>query len=57
MEESAEALAYWELDAEMFWLCLEFQSRLDATAERKTFAEVPWLPSELKEVVSLVVGC
>jgi hypothetical protein len=57
LEESAEALAYWDLDAEMFRLCLEFQSRLDATAEREVFAEVPWVPGELKEVVSLVVGC
>ena len=57
LKESAEALAYWDLDAEMFRLCLEFQSRLDATAEREVFAEVPWVPGELKEVVSLVVGC
>jgi hypothetical protein len=33
------------------------QSRLDATAEREIFAEVPWLPGEMKEVVSLIVGC
>ena len=57
LEESAEALVYWDLDAEMSRLCLEFQSKLDATAEREVFAEVPWVPGELKEVVSLVVGC
>ena len=57
LQGSSEALAYWELDAQMVPLCLEFQSRLDATAERKIFAEVPWLPGEMKEVVSLVVGC
>jgi hypothetical protein len=45
------------LDANVGPLCLEFQSRLDATAERKIFAEVPWIPADLKEVVSLVVGC
>jgi hypothetical protein len=57
LQESSEALAYWDLDAEMGPLCLEFQSRLDATAEREIFVEVPWVPGEMKEVVSLVVGC
>jgi hypothetical protein len=57
LQESSEALAYWELDAQISRLCLEFQSRLDATAERAIFAEVPWVPGEMKEVVSLVMGC
>jgi hypothetical protein len=57
LKESSEALAYWDLDAEMRPLCLEFQSRLDATGEREVFAEVPWVPSDMKEVVSLVLGC
>jgi hypothetical protein len=57
LQTSSEALAYWDLDANVGPLCLEFQSRLDATAERKIFAEVPWVPGEMKEVVSLVVGC
>ena len=57
LKESSEALAYWELDAEMRPLCLEFQSRLDATAEPEIFAEVPWVPGEMKEVVNLVLGC
>ncbi len=55
LQTSPEALAYWNLDAEMGPLCLELQSRLDATAEREIFAEVPWIPGEMKEVVSLVV--
>ena len=57
LKESSEAVAYWDLDAEMRPLCLEFQSRLDATAEREIFAEAPWIPSDMKEVVSLVLGC
>jgi len=57
LQESSEALAYWNLDAQMFPLCLELQSKLDATAEREIFAEVPWIPSDMKEVVALVVGC
>jgi len=54
---SPEALAYWNLDAEMGPLCLELQARLDATAEREIFVEVPWIPGEMKEVVSVVMGC
>jgi hypothetical protein len=57
LKESSEAVAYWDLDAEMRPLCLEFQSRLDATGEREVFAEVPWVPSDMKEVVNLVLGC
>ena len=57
LEESPEAVAYWDLDAEMRPLCFELQSRLDATAEREIFAEVPWVPGDMKEVVSLVLGC
>ena len=30
---------------------------LDATAERAEFADAPWLPAELKEVVDAVLGC
>ena len=57
LRESSEALAYWNLDAEVLPLCLELQSKLDATAEREIFADVPWIPGEMKEVVELVVGC
>ena len=57
LRTSPEALAYYDLDAEMLPLCLELQSKLDATAEREIFAEVPWVPSEMKEVVELVMDC
>jgi hypothetical protein len=57
LNESPEAAAYWDLDAEMRPLCFELQSRLDATAEREVFAEVPWIPGEMKEVVSLILSC
>ncbi len=57
LRTSPEAIAYWDLDAQMGPLCLELQSRLDATAERAIFAEVPWIPDEMKEVVGLVMGC
>ena len=57
LQTSSEALAYWDLDAEMRPLCFELQSRLDATAEREVFDEVPWIPGDMKEVVSLIMGC
>jgi hypothetical protein len=57
LQTSPEALAYYDLDAEMLPLCLELQSKLDATVEREIFAEVPWVPSEMKEVVGLVMDC
>ena len=33
------------------------QAELDATVERGVFADTPWIPSELKEVVDIVLGC
>ena len=57
LQTSPEALAYWNLDAEMGPLRLELQARLDATAERAIFDEVPWIPGEMKEVVAVVMGC
>jgi len=58
LQTSSEALTYWALDAEMTLLCVELQSKLDAiAADRAVFAEVPWIPNEMKEVVGLVAGC
>jgi hypothetical protein len=37
--------------------CIEFQGELDATAQRGVFAEVAWIPAELKEVVEAALGC
>ena len=38
-------------------LCSDFQAELDATEERGVFADTPWIPGELKEVVEVVLGC
>ena len=38
-------------------VCIEFQSRLDATEQRGVFADTPWIPAEMKEVVERVIGC
>ena len=37
--------------------CIDFQTELDATAARGIFADTPWIPGELKEVVVAVLGC
>ena len=38
-------------------VCDELQSELDATAERGVFADTPWMPGDLKDVVDAVIGC
>ena len=38
-------------------VCTEFQTKLDTTTARGVFADTPWVPSEMKEVVDAVIGC
>jgi hypothetical protein len=38
-------------------LCLAAQAEFDDTEERTALAEVPWIPQELKEVVTVAFGC
>ena len=44
-------------DEESIALCLAAQAELDSTEERIGLAEVPWIPQELKEVVTIAFGC
>ena len=37
--------------------CIDIQAELDATGERGVFADTPWIPGELKEVIETVLGC
>jgi len=37
--------------------CDDFQADLDATAARGVFADTPWIPGELREVVDAALGC
>ncbi len=55
--ESAEVEAYRAALVEGKQVCAEFQAKLDATAERGAFADAPWLPPALKEVVEARLGC
>lgn len=55
--DSAEYRAFEETLIGGADVCNELQSELDATAARGVFAETPWMPSDLKEVVDAVIGC
>jgi hypothetical protein len=55
--ESDEVSAYRAALVEGKQVCVEFQMRLDATKERGVFADTPWIPGELSEVVEARLGC
>ena len=57
LSETTEMADYREALAGDKQVCLDFQGQLDATAARGVFAGVPWLPSELSEVVEAALGC
>lgn len=57
LSDSPEMAAYRAAIAEGKQVCIDFQGRLDATEERGVFADTPWLPAEMKEVVERVLGC
>jgi hypothetical protein len=55
--QSSEVTAYRAALAEGKTVCADFQAKLDATAGRGVFADTPWIPGELKEVVDAALGC
>jgi hypothetical protein len=55
--ETAEAQTAGAADDEAVAFCEEAQSQFDATAERQTLADFPWIPPELREVVVVFIGC
>jgi hypothetical protein len=57
LESSGEAIAFRRLVAEIAESCDEIQARLDASADREVFAEAPWVPGDLKEVVDVLLRC
>jgi hypothetical protein len=57
LSASPEMAAYRQAIAEGKQVCLDYQAQLDATAARGAFADTPWVPSEMKEVVDAVLGC
>ncbi len=57
LSDTPEMAAYRTAVAEDKQTCIDFQADMDATDERGAFADTPWLPSELKEIVSALLGC
>lgn len=54
---SPEARAVEEARVEIVVFCLERQAEFDATADREAFADTPWIPPEMQEVVLVAFGC
>jgi hypothetical protein len=57
LSDSPEMEAYRDALIADIRVCIDFQARLDATAERGAFANTPWIPTEMKEIVEVVLGC
>ena len=57
LSDSAEMAAYRDALEADNQVCDEFQATLDATADRGAFVDVPWMPSELTEIVDYALGC
>ncbi len=57
LSESPEMEAFRAAMAEDKQACIDFQAELDATADRGVFADTPWIPGEMKEIVDAVLGC
>jgi hypothetical protein len=55
--QSSEMAAYRAVLVEGKQGCTDFQAKLDATETRGVFADTPWIPGELKEVVDAALGC
>jgi hypothetical protein len=55
--QSPEFLATEAVDEEAIALCQAAQADFDATADREVFVDMPWIPSELQEVVLVFLGC
>ena len=54
---SAEGRAARAIDEEAIGICLAGQAAFDKTTDREILADVPWMSSEMKEVVDVVFGC
>ena len=55
--DGPESDAVRAAEADAIVLCRAAQAEFDATEQREAFAKVPWMPSELKEVVSIALDC
>jgi len=52
-----EGEAVQAMDEEINAYCLVVQARYDATIDRIVLSDVAWIPSDMKEIVQIDVGC
>ena len=52
-----EAQAFVELDAEATEFCRAAQAQMDATSSAEAFADLPFIPREMQEVVVVAFRC
>jgi hypothetical protein len=57
LSETPEMAAYRTAVSQDKQTCIEFQADMDATGGRQAFADMPWLPNDLKEVVIALLSC
>ena len=55
--DGPESDAVSAAEADAIVLCRAAQTEFDATEQREALVDVPWMPSELKEVVSIALNC
>ncbi len=55
--DSPEAEAVVAARDEMVAFCQQGQAEFDATSDREVWGDAPWIPSELQEVIRVVLGC
>ncbi len=55
--DTPEGEASLALLEEVYAFCRASQAEFDATQDREGLKDVPWLPSEMTEVVSVAFGC
>lgn len=57
LSDTPEMAAYRTAVTQDKQTCIDFQADMNATEARGAFADTPWLPNELKEIVSALLGC
>lgn len=55
--DSPQGQAARRADEDIYGICEVVQQQFDSSAEREDYSDVAWLPSEMKEVVSVWFGC
>lgn len=57
LEDSAEVLAFLAIDEQAIAMCRAVEAQLDTSDDVTEFPDMPWIPTELSDVVSVVFGC